>query len=109
MKFSRRDLFKTAAAATGGVAAGTVFDRPVAGSQSAGQSLPPAFDALKPLGDRVKPIPTDELQARVARAQQLMTRNHAGLLHRHPLVAQRAHPDVSGAPERRSAFGRPGF
>ena len=73
MKFSRRDLFKTAAAATGGVAAGTVFDRPVAGSQSAGQSLPPAFDALKPLGDRVKPIPTDELQARVARAQQLMT------------------------------------
>ena len=73
MKFSRRDLFKTAAVATGGVAAGTVFDRPVAGSQSAGQSLPPAFDTLKPLGDRVKPIPTDELQARVARAQQLMT------------------------------------
>ena len=73
MKFSRRDLFKAAAAATGGVAAGTVFDRPVAGSQSAGQSLPPAFDALKPLGDRVKPIPAEELQARVARAQQLMT------------------------------------
>ncbi|HEY4950395.1 MAG TPA: Xaa-Pro peptidase family protein [Candidatus Acidoferrales bacterium] len=73
MKFSRRDLFKTAAVATGGVAAGTVFDRPVAGSQSAGQALPPAFDALKPLGDRVKPIPAEELQARVARAQQLMT------------------------------------
>ena len=73
MKFSRRDLFKTAAVATGGVAAGTVFDRPVAGSQSAGQSLPPAFDALKPLGDRVKPIRAEELQARVARAQQLMT------------------------------------
>jgi Xaa-Pro dipeptidase len=77
MKFSRRDLFKTAAVASGGIAAGTVFDRPAAGVlapvQAAGQSLPPAFDALKPLGDRVKPIRAEELQARVARAQQLMT------------------------------------
>ena len=77
MKFSRRDLFKSAAVATGGVTAGTAFSGFAARSQSAtqdtGQSLPPAFDALKPLGDRVKPIRTDELQARVTHAQQLMT------------------------------------
>jgi Xaa-Pro dipeptidase len=77
MKFSRRDLFKSAAVATGGVAAGTVLNQTAAGQRSAvrsgGESLPPAFDALKPLGDRVKPIRTEELQARVAHAQQLMT------------------------------------
>jgi Xaa-Pro dipeptidase len=73
MKFSRRDLFKSAAVATGGVAAETIFNRPATGSQSTAQSLPPAFDALKPLGDRVKPIRAVELQARVAHAQQLMT------------------------------------
>ena len=73
MKFSRRDLFKSAAVATGGVAAETIFDRPATGSQSTAQSLPPAFDALKPLGDHVKPIRAVELQARVAHAQQLMT------------------------------------
>jgi Xaa-Pro dipeptidase len=77
MKFSRRDLFKTAAVATGGVAAGTVLNQTAASQrspvQSSGESLPPAFDALKPLGDRVKPIRTEELQARVAHAQQLMT------------------------------------
>jgi len=77
MKFSRRDLFKSAAIASGGVA-GTAFNgfaevRPATATQAASQSLPPAFDALKPLGDRVKPIPVEELQARVARAQQLMT------------------------------------
>jgi Xaa-Pro dipeptidase len=77
MKFSRRDLFRTAAVASGGVAYGAVFNGSAAGHrapvQDAGQSLPPAFDALKPLGDRVMPIRTEELQARVAHAQQLMT------------------------------------
>jgi len=77
MRFSRRDLFKSAAVASGGIAAGTVFDRSAASVpppvQAAGQSLPPAFDALKPLGDGVKPIRPEELQARVAHAQQLMT------------------------------------
>jgi Xaa-Pro dipeptidase len=77
MKFSRRDLFKTAAVATGGVAAEAVFNETATGQrtpvQAAGGSLPSAFDALKPLGDRVQPIRTEELQARVAHAQQLMT------------------------------------
>jgi Xaa-Pro aminopeptidase len=77
MKFSRRDLFRTAAVATGGVAAATSFNgfaaAPQPAAQAAAQLLPPAFDALKPLGDRVKPIRAEELQARVARAQRLMT------------------------------------
>ncbi len=77
MKFSRRDLFKNAAVAGGGVAAGSFCDAVAAGSQpavqAAGQSLPPAFDTLKPLGDRVQPIRAEELQARVAHAQQLMS------------------------------------
>jgi Xaa-Pro dipeptidase len=78
MKFSRRDLFRSAAVTTGGMAAGTAFGgfaavAPATAAQTASQALPPAFDALKPLGDRVKPIRTDELQARVAHAQQLMT------------------------------------
>jgi Xaa-Pro dipeptidase len=77
MKFSRRDLFKTAAIATSGVAAGAAFNATAAGqrspAQSSGEALPPAFDALKPLGDRVRPIGTEELKARVAHAQQLMT------------------------------------
>jgi Xaa-Pro dipeptidase len=77
MKFSRRDLFKSAAVAAGGVAAGTACIGFAAGSQAAtqspGQSLPPAFDVLKPLGDSVKPIRAEELQARLAHAQQRMT------------------------------------
>src|ERR1700745_395778 len=35
-------------------------------------SLPSSFDALKPFGARVKSITSDEYQARVARAQQLL-------------------------------------
>jgi Xaa-Pro dipeptidase len=77
MNFSRRDLFKSAAVAAGGVATGTASNGFAAGSQAATQSpeqsLPPAFDALKPLGDLVKPIRAEELQARVAHAQELMT------------------------------------
>ena len=77
MKFSRRDLFKTAAVASGGVAAEAVLNGTAAAQRSSahssGELLPPAFDALKPLGDRVTPIRAEELQARVAHAQQLMT------------------------------------
>lgn len=34
--------------------------------------LPKPFDALRPLGDRVRPIAPEEFQSRVARAQQLL-------------------------------------
>lgn len=79
MKVSRRDLFKTASIVGGGMAAevlwahgsaGTQLDR---NSQAPRTALPPAFDNLKPLGDRVKPIRVDELQGRIAHAQKLMT------------------------------------
>jgi len=77
MKFSRRDLFKNAAVAGSGVAAGSFCNGVAAASQpavqAAGQTLPSAFDTLKPLGDRVQPIRAEELQARVAHAQQLMS------------------------------------
>jgi Xaa-Pro dipeptidase len=76
MKFSRRDLFRTAAVTTG-IATAAVFNGTATGqrppAQSAAEPLPPAFDVLKPLGDRVKPIRAEELQARIAHAQQLMT------------------------------------
>ena len=77
MRFSRRDLIKSAAVATGGIAAGGTCNGfapgPELAAQATSRALPPAFDALKPLGDRVKPIRAEELQARIARAQQLMT------------------------------------
>ena len=77
MKISRRDVFKRASLALGGVTVGTTFgsealrQRPT--QRTAEQPLPPAFTSLKPLGDRVKPIRAEELQGRVAHAQQLMT------------------------------------
>ena len=77
MKISRRDVFKRASLALGGVTVGTTFgsealrQRPT--QRTAEQTLPPAFTSLKPLGDRVKPIRAEELQGRMAHAQQLMT------------------------------------
>ncbi|MGA7226029.1 MAG: Xaa-Pro peptidase family protein [Candidatus Acidiferrales bacterium] len=79
MKISRRGLFKSASLAAGGVAMTAAFNRTTAGQRAGGETsapekpLPPAFASLKPLGDRVKPIRTEELQARVAHAQQLMS------------------------------------
>jgi Xaa-Pro dipeptidase len=77
VKISRRDVFKRASLALGGVTVRTAFSRsgperrPT--EQTAEQPLPPAFASLEPLGDRVKPIRTEELQGRIAQAQQLMT------------------------------------
>ena len=77
MKISRRDAFKSASFALGGVAVETAFSRGALGQRppehAGAQPLPPAFASLKPLGDRVKPIRAEEMQARIARAQQLMT------------------------------------
>jgi Xaa-Pro dipeptidase len=76
MKISRRDLFKSATFASGSVIANSLFERPKLGRdlelQESKRALPPAFDKLKPLGDRVKPVTAEEFQGRVARAQQLM-------------------------------------
>src|SRR5271156_1660984 len=76
MEISRRDLFKSATFASGSVIANSLFDKPKLGRdlelQEPKQALPPAFDKLKPLGDRVRPITSAEFQGRVAHAQQLM-------------------------------------
>jgi len=77
MKISRRDLFKSATFASGSVIANSWFEKPNLVRdlelQESKQALPPAFDKLKPLGDRVKPITAEEFQGRVSRAQQLMS------------------------------------
>jgi Xaa-Pro dipeptidase len=80
LTISRRDLLKSSAAT---LAAGAAF--PIAGARKLSRpassfpepqdtSLPPAFNMLKPIRDRVQPITADERKARVARAQELMTK-----------------------------------
>src|SRR5713226_7302698 len=67
MTLSRRNLLKSGAilSATGLL--------PLSAAAQAQQELPKALQALRPLGDRVKPVTPDEFRARVARAQKLMT------------------------------------
>jgi Xaa-Pro aminopeptidase len=67
MTLSRRNLLKS-----GAILSATGLLPPSAAAQ-AQQELPKAFQALRPLGDRVKPITPDEFRARIARAQKLMT------------------------------------
>src|SRR5579862_7152025 len=79
MKVSRRELLKTASIAGAGLSAAAInaplvdTGRVRQNSQTTPGELPPAFDKLQPLGDRVKPIQVDELQSRIAHAQELMT------------------------------------
>ncbi len=74
MKISRREMLKTASLATAGATANAITSSAVVAQQtSAPAALPPAFDSLRPLGSRVKPITAEEYQQRIARAQQLMT------------------------------------
>ena len=72
MKLSRRAVLKAAAFATAASALEPVALGSPAGAEAEQQPLPPAFDKLKPLGDRVHPITTEEYQGRVALAQRLM-------------------------------------
>jgi Xaa-Pro dipeptidase len=76
MKISRRKLFQTASMAAGSLAVGVLLEGSSAmrasDAQTGQAALPPAFDKVQPLGDRVNPIRAEEFQARVARAQQLM-------------------------------------
>jgi Xaa-Pro dipeptidase len=80
MNISRRAAFKSASIAAGGIAAGALLGSFPENSEALAQEstapLPPAFNALKPLGDRVKPIRTEEFQGRIARAQELMSEAH---------------------------------
>src|SRR6266852_5258248 len=65
---SRRHFCWTAAAAT------SVALVPQSSGENApgSLSLPPAFSALEPLGDRVHLVTPDEFRARIEHAQQLM-------------------------------------
>ena len=82
MKLSRRELFRTASIVSASAIAEAAWAKtvaPVAGNlQAPHPALPPAFEKLQPLGDRVKPIRVDELQGRIARAQELMTNAKPG-------------------------------
>ena len=82
MEFSRRKMLRTSlqAAALGALAGGA--ERDLAAQRSAPQPhadapLPPAFDKLQRLGDRVHPITTEEFQGRLAHAQRLMSEMEA--------------------------------
>lgn len=78
MRITRRDLFRTASIAGGALATNALLPFSTSARPSAEQSqspLPPAFAGLKPLGDRIKPIRTDEFQGRIAHAQELMGRS----------------------------------
>jgi hypothetical protein len=62
MKISRRDVLRAGAVATGAAAATAAGAGAAEFAQqgtAAGAALPPAFDGLKPLGDRVKPVTTE--------------------------------------------------
>jgi Xaa-Pro dipeptidase len=83
MKITRRDWFKTASMAGGGIAAGAMlggdaFAHIPQDGQAGRSSLPPAFASLQPLGDRVKPIRVEEFQGRIAQAQKLMADQKPG-------------------------------
>lgn len=69
-KYSRRK-FVQSAGAIAALAPATALTQ-AKSENAAGSSLPPAFDQLKPLGSRVKPITPEEYQARIAHAQQLL-------------------------------------
>jgi Xaa-Pro dipeptidase len=77
VSISRRGLIKTISIASGAVLGGSLFGG-ISNAQNAGAphalgALPPAFDELQPLSDKVKPISTGELQGRITHAQQLMS------------------------------------
>jgi len=80
MTISRRDMFKAASLASLGIAADAAIPAVTAATggldprqNAQASALPPAFNSLKPLGDRIKAIRPDEYQQRVAHAQKLMT------------------------------------
>lgn len=83
MKITRRDLFKTASIAGGAFATNSLLPRTAGARGAAAESgcapLPAAFDNLKPVADRFKPIRVDEFQGRIAHAQRLMTESHPSL------------------------------
>ncbi len=79
MEFSRRKFLRTGlqAVALGTLTAGVERDLAAQRGPQPPGPLPPAFDKLQPLGDRVHPIATEEFQGRLAHAQRLMSEREA--------------------------------
>jgi len=71
MPLSRRSWLKAGAFALA-APAWTALPPLSAEELAADEKLPRAFDSLRPLGDQVRPIATEEFQARLERAQQLL-------------------------------------
>jgi len=76
---NRREILErgfrfTVAAGAAGTLAGPLAEKLSAQPQQADRrAASQAFEKLKPLGDRAKPITVEEMQARMAHAQKLMT------------------------------------
>jgi Xaa-Pro dipeptidase len=69
VKISRRKLLQSGAAVAGMAATASLRAKAAEQEQKA---LPGAFDGLKPPGDKVKPITTEEFKARCDKAQRLL-------------------------------------
>lgn len=67
---------QSGAAAAAGVAVSAALNTARAAEQE-DKALPAAFDSLKPLGDRVKPITTEEYKSRFEKAQKLLSESKA--------------------------------
>jgi len=65
-RLNRRQLLRSAAAVS------ALAPIPTLAQEKRDGSLPASFDGLKPLGSRVKPITSDEYQARIDRVQRLL-------------------------------------
>jgi Xaa-Pro dipeptidase len=65
-RLNRRQLLMSAAAVS------ALAPIPTLAQEKRDGSLSASFDGLKPLGSRIKPIASDEYQARIARAQRLL-------------------------------------
>ena len=72
MPISRRALLKTGLQT--GALASSVSVLPTLAAQESRElpKLPAAFDKLKPIHDRVRPITAEEFQGRIQQAQRLM-------------------------------------
>ncbi len=72
-RLSRRRLLQSTAAIA------TIAPIPRLDLENQTDSLPSPFDGLKPLGTRVKPVPSDEYEARIVRVQQLLAEQNSKL------------------------------
>jgi Xaa-Pro dipeptidase len=72
MNISRRELLRAGVGATAASAALPAQEF-VRDEGQSGSKLPPAFDGIRPLGDRVRPVTAQEFQGRIEKAQRLMT------------------------------------